>query len=56
MQHAQRLNGHILPAIDGLDANWLRGVELLLIAFRSGGSTLDSIHAQTNKSAIVNKM
>ena len=34
MQHTQR-NGHISPAIDGRDANWLRGVERLLIAFRS---------------------
>lgn len=36
MQHAQ-MNGHISPAIDGRDANWLRGVEPLLIAFRSRG-------------------
>jgi hypothetical protein len=32
MQVAQRVDGHILPAIDGQDANWMRGVELLLIA------------------------
>lgn len=37
MQQAQ-MNGHITPAIDGRDANWLRGVELLLIAFRSWGN------------------
>lgn len=37
MQQAQ-MNGHITPAIDGRDVNWLRGVELLLIAFRSRGN------------------
>jgi len=37
MQVAQRVDGHILPAIDGQEANWMRGVELLLIASVPGG-------------------
>ncbi len=37
MQVAQRVDGHILPAIDGQEANWMRDVELLLICVRSGG-------------------
>ncbi|MBA3992468.1 MAG: hypothetical protein C0469_03005 [Cyanobacteria bacterium DS2.3.42] len=37
MQVAQRVDGHILPAIDGQEANWMRDVELLLIASVPGG-------------------
>ena len=36
MQVAQRVDGHILPAIDGQEANWMRDVELLLIASDPG--------------------